>query len=139
MKKLAIVVLSIGIMMMAPGPASAARLEWEPYGPAGLAGICFNSDPPLAPCVSFEVLPGESGVEVWIADDSGHAVYATVSQDYDDDGVADASTGICGSGSFGLRDSVPLGVPEIIVTPQPPPLDSGCGLPTTGIVIAEFT
>jgi hypothetical protein len=144
MKKLAVVAIATGLMMAMAGPASAGRVVWEPYGP--VPGVCVGAPPldTLDRCISFAVQSGEGSVTVTIVDDSGLPTYGLIGQDYNDDGLADASMSFCGTVTFPLMDSVPLGVAEVVVTlGEVLPVDWGgwpspCGTATSGIVIAEF-
>jgi hypothetical protein len=128
MKMITRIWMALGIMMMLASPASAST-ETRTYGsPAlgqgDLVSSCLSPADPgpaagLNSCVTFAVPPGAIGVVVSIRDDSGFVTYATVGQDYNDDGTTDASQNFCGmSGEFGVQATVALGVAEIIVFPH---------------------
>lgn len=153
MKKLALIAMAIGIMMMMAGPASAAHSASDTYGTPALGqgdvvSLCLNGDAPLDSCVRFPILAGETSVTVTITDDSGFPTYGTLGQDYNDDGTTDVSTQFCGTGTLAVLDSVPLGVAEVIVFPHSAPGLIGndllaptqcAGVGTSGTVTADFS
>ena len=152
MKKLALLAMAVGLMMLMTGPASAARLVSDTYGTPALGQgdlltTCLGGDAPADSCVVFAINPGETSVTVTITDDSGLPTYGTVGQDYNDDGLTDSATNFCGSTTvpFAVEDEVPLGVAEIIVFPHAGPglgndLMSPCaGAGTSGTVTADFS
>lgn len=154
MKKLVLIAMVIGMMMMA-GPASAAHSETKRYdtpalGQGDLLSLCGGA--PLNSCVTFAILPGEQFVSIDVNDDSGQDTYFTVGQDINDDGLTDISKNYCGSTGndpFPVLDTVALGVPEVIVFPHSLPglgNDAFAGAPapcagvgTQGSVTANFT
>jgi hypothetical protein len=160
MKKLALIGMALGIMMMMSGPASAARIATATYGTGALGqgdvvSTCLTPAPTgpaagLNSCVTFTIQPGETSVVVTVTDNSGQATYATVGQDYNDDGLTDSSQNFCGtSAPFAVQSSVPLGTAEIIVFPHTLPGlgdDAFAGAPapcvgvaTSGSVTADFS
>jgi hypothetical protein len=154
MRKVALIAMAFGVIMLMAGPASATRSETLAYGsPAigqgDLGSLCLSGDAPLNSCVTFAVVAGETSVHVSITDSSGLPTYGTVGQDYNDDGLTDASLNFCGSTTVPLALVPPsIGNYEIIVFPHAGPglgNDAFAGTPepcvgagTSGTVTATF-
>ena len=151
MRKLAAIVMTMGIIIVAfAGPASAGRIAQDSYGtPAvgqgDLVSLCLSADPPADSCVAFPVNLGESSVSVTITDASGQPTYATIGQDFNDDGLTDVSANFCGSIANFPVQPPNLGTYEVIIFPHAGPglgddLASPCaGVGTSGVVTADFS
>jgi hypothetical protein len=118
-KQVTVIGVVLGLVMMMAGPIAAANAQAYRYdaptpGHGDIGSICLE-DAPASSCVVIPIQPGDTWITLTIEDHSGLDTYATVGQDYNDDGLTDLSQNFCDTVRFPVQDAVPLGAAEVIV------------------------
>jgi hypothetical protein len=102
---------------------------------AGGLGVC---SPGTIGCIPFALAAGEKFVSINIVDQSGQAVFASITQDLNGDNQSDTSTDICGATEEPVAIEPGYEV-TVFIWEGPGPAPLCAGVATSGEIQAEFS